>query len=91
MTPATARACGERPAAMLRHLVALSFNNIENLYAHLGWHDQMPLACRKLTEMTEFADGRRKYERTVYSSGATDSIHFRLCGLIYLLSFWNKM
>lgn len=53
MTPATERACGKEPASMLRHLVALSFNNIENLYAHLGMHDQLPFECRQLGKMTQ--------------------------------------
>lgn len=54
MTPATQRACGSRPAAVLRHFVELSFNNIENLNAHLGLHDQLPVECRDdLGKMTE--------------------------------------
>lgn len=43
MTPETRRYCGDKPAGMLRHLVALSFNNIETLYTHMGLQDQVQL------------------------------------------------
>ncbi len=98
MTPATERACGASPAAMLRHLVALSFNNIENLYAHLGLHDQLPIECRDLGKMTESSYGTEtlgrigKSERTVFSgtSGILWTQNFELSGTftLFLLTSW---